>query len=428
VTIVKEIVLQLFFALMPFVMFNVYYRDKPQNYNQKFIIMTGMLCLFLSMSFGTSVVNGLFYDIRYIIMFFGLIFGGLQTGCILLAEFVLYRFYLGGEGKWIAMVVLMITFPLSILLYIIYQHTHRKTLIIFTSGIAFSLIPLIIMYQYNPKYVLDNLEFHILVIPVQNSVGVWMLVSLFKKAVSDKELFIRYAQTEKVKAISHVAASLVHEVRNPLTAVKGFLQLIHESTLDRDKVERYIDICVDEIHRTEYILSEYLSISKPLTERQEPTDLFHQLQVIMDVMKPYANMNNVLLEIDKPVDPIWIFTNPEKIKQILINFIKNAVEACSEVPNAKVSLQLRVAARKVLLTIKDNGIGMDEEQINRLGSIYFSTKTSGTGLGLTFSYQVIHALGGTVSVRSEPRAGTLFTITLPLLAAVDLPNEKTYWS
>jgi two-component system sporulation sensor kinase B len=415
VTILNEILLQLFFALMPFVMFNVYYRDKTQNYNQKFINITSSLCLFLSMSCGASVINGIFFDIRYIIMFFGLVFGGLQTGFILLAEFVLYRFYLGGEGEWIAMIIMMLTFPVSILLHKIYQNSHRKTLIIFTAGIVFSLIPLIIIYQYNPNYVLENLVFHILAIPVQNSVGIWLLITFFKKSVSDKDLFISYAQNEKVKAISHVAASLVHEVRNPLTTVKGFLTLIRESSLARDKVEHYIDICVDEIKRTEYILSEYLSISKPLTERQEPTDFIHQLQVIMDVMKPYANMNNVLLEIDKLVDPIWILANPEKIKQILVNFIKNAVEACSEVPNGKVSVRLKVVAKKVLLTIKDNGIGMNEEQINRLGSIYFSTKTSGTGLGLTFSYQVIHAVGGTVSVRSEPRAGTTFTITLPLL-------------
>lgn len=132
-------------------------------------------------------------------------------------------------------------------------------------------------------------------------------------------------------------------------------------------------------------------------------------------MTPYANMNNVHLEVHKPEEPIWILANPDEIKQTLLNFIKNAVEACSEVPNGKVSLRLKVDAKNVFLAIKDNGIGMNEEQINRLGSIYFSTKSSGTGLGLTFSYQVIRTLGGNISVQSEPRAGTLFTIILPLV-------------
>jgi len=197
--------------------------------------------------------------------------------------------------------------------------------------------------------------------------------------------------------------------------VKGFLQLIRESSLERNKVERYIDICEDEIQRTEGILSEYLSISKPMTEKREPTDLYLQLQVVLDVMRPYANMNNVNLDLDKAEEPIQIFANPDKIKQVLINFIKNAIEACSNVPNAKVTLRLEVAARKALLTIKDNGIGMSEEQVNRLGSIYFSNKTKGTGLGLTFSYQAIHESGGTVSVSSKPQFGTQFIITLPVL-------------
>src|SRR5690606_16402592 len=112
-------------------------------------------------------------------------------------------------------------------------------------------------------------------------------------------LFIIYAQKEKMDAISHVAASLVHEVRNPLTAVKGFLKLIRESPAERSKVEAYIDICTEEIERTESILSEYLAISKPVTEKREAVDLHLQLQTVIDVMKPYANMHNVHLNMDQ---------------------------------------------------------------------------------------------------------------------------------
>jgi two-component system sporulation sensor kinase B len=415
-SIIKESLLQLFFTLMPFVMFTIYYRDKTQNYSQKFIIVTSVLCLFFSMTFASTVKDGIFFDIRYIIMYFGLVFGGFRTGLILFAEFMCYRFFLGGEGKWIAMLIMVCTFPLSVLFYKIYQNTYRISLVTFIAGIVFSILPFILTYYYfEASYFTGHLLFHILVLPVQNSFGIWLLISLFNKAVLDKALFISYAENEKVKAISHVAASLAHEVRNPLTAVKGFLKLIRVSTLSQHKVEQYIDISIDEIERTESILSEYLSISKPLSARREQTDLSYQLQVTVDVMTPYATMNKVYLEVDKPAEPLWILSNPEEIKQILINFIKNAVEACSEVPNAQVSLRLKAESRNVILTIKDNGIGMNEEQVSRLGSIYFSTKFNGTGLGLTVSYQVIRALGGTVSVRSGPGAGTLFTITLPFM-------------
>lgn len=421
-SILKEILLQLFFALAPFVIYNIYYRDKIRNYSRSFIIITSSVCLFLSMTFASSAVDGFIFDIRYVIMFFALVYGGIQTGLILLVEFVIYRLYLGGEGKWIAMVILICTFPLSILLYKMYKHTQRKSLIIFIAGILFSIIPLILLYQYNSNYIIEHLTFHIFVNPVQNSIGIWLLMSLFNKSVSDKEIFIKHAENEKMKAISHVAASLAHEIRNPLTAVKGFLKLIRRNPHDIIKIEQYIDISMDEIQRTEAILTEYLSISKPLTEHRELINFSDQLHIIIDVMTPYANMNNVQLKVYTPVDPIKILANPAEIKQFLVNFIKNAVEACFEAPNGKVCLELIVEDKNATLLIEDNGIGMNEEQINRLGSIYFSNKTSGTGLGLTYSYQVIRAIGGVVTVSSKPNWGTKFTITLPLTETEKINN------
>jgi len=415
-TFLKDIILQMFFAHMPFVMYNIFYRDQSRNYSKSFITLSSAICLFLSMTFGASVVHGYFYDIRYTIIFFGMIFGGLQTGFILLAEFLLYRLYIGGDGVFIAIVIMLMTFPGSYLLYRIYNQSEKRSLILLLAGVFFSITPLVAVYLKNPVSIIDNLTFHMVVIPMQNLVGCWMLITLFRKAVIEKDLFISYAQNERVRAISHVAASLVHEVRNPLTAVKGFLTLIRDGVSDRGRIERYIEICMSEIARTEYILSEYLAISKPIGNKQEPTNLEELLRITKDVMSPYANMHNVLLEIVNPPEPVWILANPDKMKQVLVNFIKNAVEACAELPNTRgiVTLRLQVEARKVVLTIQDNGIGMTEEQAKRLGSIYFSTKSNGTGLGMTFSYQAILSFGGTVSVQSAPGAGTKFTISLPI--------------
>ncbi len=413
-TIVKEIILQLFFSLMPFLMFNVYYRDKPRNVSRKFIIVTTAICLFFSMTLGASVVSGYFYDIRYVLLLFGLIFGGLQAGVILLLEFVLYRLHIGGDGTGIALLIMVILFPLSLVLSRIYHACLRKMPVIILAGFIFFFVPFLFVYWQTPESIENNLMFHILVMPVQNFIGSWLLISLFQKAIKDKELFINYAHNERVEMIGQVAASLVHEVRNPLTAVKGFLKLIRESALERDRVNRYIDICVTEVERTEYILSEYLSISKPLTDHQEPTDLSDLLQITVEVMRPYANMNNVGLEGRISVPSVLILANPEKTKQILMNMIKNAIEACYDSTEGKVTLELGVAGGKAVLTIEDNGIGMTKDQVEKLGTVFFSTKAKGTGLGLTFSYQAIQAMGGTVTLKSVHGAGTRFTISLPI--------------
>ncbi|MCZ8522461.1 MULTISPECIES: sensor histidine kinase [Paenibacillus] len=410
----KEIILQLFFALAPFVAYNIYYRDKLRNYSPWFILATSSACLLLSMTFASSRTEGLIFDIRYVMIFFALVYGGLQTAVILSLEFVVYRFYIGGQGASVSLFILACSFGLSLILCEWYKSTYRKSLVTFTAGVVFSVVPLGLVYFFFPAQVMLHLPFHMVVIPIQNALGVWLLMSLFSKSVADKDLFIRHAQHEKIETMSHVAASLAHEVRNPLTAVKGFLKLIRENPDNHAKIDQYIAISLEEIQRTETILSDYLSISKPRAERSELVDLSEQLQAIGEVMSPFANMNNVELEIHTPGEPLRMMANPDEIKQVLLNFIKNAVEACSEVPNGKVSLRLTSEDRHALLTIKDNGIGMNESQMNRLGSIYFSTKSNGTGLGLTYSYQVIHALGGSVMVTSRAQHGTKFAITLPL--------------
>ncbi|AFH60463.1 ATP-binding protein [Paenibacillus caseinilyticus] len=410
----KEIILQLFFALAPFVIYNIYYRDKLRNYSPWFILATSSACLLLSMTFASSRTEGLIFDIRYVMIFFSLVYGGLQTLLILLIEFAAYRMYIGGQGAPVSLLIVASAFGLSLILHRWYRNTYRKALVTFVAGIVFASVPLIMVYFFFPVQTQENLPFHLFVIPLQNALGIWLLMSLFSKAVADKELFIKHAQHEKIETMSHVAASLAHEVRNPLTAVKGFLKLIRENPENRVKMEQYITISLEEIQRTETILSDYLSISKPHAQRRELIDLCGQMQAIGEVMSPFANMHNVGLEIQKPEEAVRIMANPDEIKQVLLNFIKNAVEACSEVPNGRVILRLTTEDRHAVLTIKDNGVGMSESQINRLGSIYFSTKTNGTGLGLTYSYQVIHALGGSVMVTSKAQVGTKFAILLPL--------------
>lgn len=424
-SLLKEVILQLFFALAPFILYNIYYRDKLKNYSTAFILVTSSISLLLAMTFASSVVDGVIFDIRYVIMFFGLVYGGVLVALLLLVEFVLYRLYLGGEGTWVALLMLVCTFTLCLIIAGPYKNAYRKSLFTFLAGILFSLVALGLTFIFFPAYVKQHLAYHLFVIPVQNSLGIWLLMSLFSKAIVDKDIFIKHAQNEKLQAMSHVAASLAHEVRNPLTAVKGFLRLIQESPEERTKTEQYIKISLDEIQRTESILTEYLSISKPLTERSEQINVSDQLRAIQEVMLPFANMHNVELDVQVYETPVVIFANPDEIKQVLVNFVKNAIEACSDIQNGRVILSILREKENAILMINDNGIGMDEGQINRLGSIYFSTKSSGTGLGLTYSYHVIHSLGGSIRVTSEPFIGTQFTIYFPCHAIEKLDNGLT---
>jgi two-component system sporulation sensor kinase B len=270
------------------------------------------------------------------------------------------------------------------------------------------------MFVTEYQYSIQHLRFNILVMPVQNFLGIWILISLFNKAVSDKELYLRYLQSEKSETIAHVAASLAHEVRNPLTAVMGFLKLLKDDSITREKSRKYIAICLEEIKRTEVILSDYLSIAKPNQATVEKIELVQQIHSIIEIMTPYANMNNVTLELHYLEDKLYISANPTEIKQLFINFIKNAIEACSALSTGNVNIRIVRQSENVKVSIIDNGVGMSNEQMERLGSIYFSNKSKGTGLGLTLSYQFIRSMNGDVTVRSKSGEGTEFILTLPL--------------
>ncbi|CAH1057317.1 sensor histidine kinase [Paenibacillus pseudetheri] len=412
---VKDILLQLLFALTPFVLYTIYYRDKAENYSKQFITITCMICLFMSMTFPASVQKGIIFDVRYVIMFFGMVYGGITTGVVLLVEFLIYRLLIGGQGIFSAVIILSITFSLSALLSILYRRcSEYRKLVTFIAGISFSLIPIGTMLATEYHYTIQNLNFNILVMPVQNSLGIWILISLFNKAVSDKELYLRYLQSEKSETIAHVAASLAHEVRNPLTAVMGFLKLLKDDSITKEKSQKYIDICLEEIKRTEVILSEYLSIAKPNHSMVEKIELVQQIYAIIDIITPYANMNNVTLEIQHLEDQLYVSANPTEIKQLFINFIKNAIEACAVLPSGNVNICIERQSKFAKIAIIDNGVGMSIEQMDRLGSIYFSTKSKGTGLGLTLSYQLIRSMNGDVTVRSKSGEGTQFILTLPL--------------
>ncbi|WJH35004.1 hypothetical protein N6H14_02410 [Paenibacillus sp. CC-CFT747] len=218
----KELLLQLFIMLIPYVAFNTFYLSSNQADLRRFVTVISVLCLFLSMSMHSTIDDGIYLDGRYVLMYFGLVFGGIPTGFILLLEFLVFRFSLGGSGLLSALISTALTFPLSIYSSHLYHKIKNKAIITVTTGILCCFIPTCVLISIYPTVVKENFLIKIVFVAVQNGVGIWLLTSLFAKSISDREMSFRYAQTEKIEAVSQVAASLVHEVRNPLTAVKGF--------------------------------------------------------------------------------------------------------------------------------------------------------------------------------------------------------------
>lgn len=210
--------------------------------------------------------------------------------------------------------------------------------------------------------------------------------------------------------ISQLAASVAHEVRNPLTAVVGFLQLMKEDKDTTVKHQQYIDLTLQELQRAQSIINDYLSLAKPNNTRTQLINMSEELEKTIKLMTSYSNIQNIEVQ-SKVEDNLFVNGSKDEIKQVLINIIKNAIEAMGN--DGLLEIIASKTDRDVIIKIIDNGPGMTKEQLARLGTPFYSTKEIGTGIGLTICYQIIGKLKGAITVESEIGKGTTFIITLP---------------
>lgn len=239
---------------------------------------------------------------------------------------------------------------------------------------------------------------------------VWMVYTI-ERLERSRNLKNKLIDTEKLQSVSHLAASISHEVRNPLTATKGFLQLLrNDENLTKEKKQKFIDIALSELDRAETIINDYLAFAKPQIDRKDHINIQIELSKVVDIVKPLANMQNVSIKID--VSPYIVEGERPLFQQCFVNILKNGIESMEH--GGFLTLTTVKKKKGVDIVIVDTGIGMNTEQIKRMGEPYFSTKgVEGTGLGMMAVYRIIDSMKGAVRVKSKPGEGTTFTIYFP---------------
>jgi PAS domain S-box-containing protein len=215
-------------------------------------------------------------------------------------------------------------------------------------------------------------------------------------------------QSEKLSAVGQLAAGIAHEIRNPLTSLKGFLQLIEISGKGK---KEYFEIMKSEFARIEQILNELLVLSKPQRVNKEVCSMNSILDNTITLLNTQAIIKNIHIEINDTSQNVNVYCTSSQIKQVFINFFKNAIEAMD---SGKIIVNLKADGEFACVEIIDEGCGIPESLLSRVGEPFFTTKESGTGLGLMVSYQIINDHGGDIQVESKEGEGTKFTIRLPL--------------
>jgi two-component system, sporulation sensor kinase A len=215
-------------------------------------------------------------------------------------------------------------------------------------------------------------------------------------------------KSEKLAVVGQMAAAVAHEIRNPLTPIKGFMQLFSN---DQSFNPAFSSIIINEINRIDRIITEFLALAKPHSTKVEVLDLNDLIKHVVDLMMPQALMNNKELVFEPGHASFKLLGDLNSLKQLFINIIQNALDAIEE--KGISIIRIRRADGEICAIVEDNGCGIPEERLANLGEPFYSTKEKGTGLGLMTSYKIADDHHGRIKVESEEGQGTVVKVYLP---------------
>ncbi|QTC40377.1 HAMP domain-containing histidine kinase [Bacillus sp. V3] len=224
--------------------------------------------------------------------------------------------------------------------------------------------------------------------------------------------FEQVQQTERLKTTGQMAAAVAHEIRNPLTVVKGFLQYYEEDPELSENFKKNFSLMIDELHTAEHVITQFLAMAKPDQDKvTHSVDIEMVLNDVSELLNTYGlpNDNNIDLTMEAGC---YVYANHIELKQLFINLIKNAIEAS---PNGSpVFVTVEKEKGHVAVRITDNGKGMTKEEVKSLGTPFYSLKSKGTGLGLMICYNIVEKYNGTIKFESQQGIGTTVTVRFPL--------------
>ncbi|NMO97212.1 PAS domain S-box protein [Paenibacillus lemnae] len=219
-------------------------------------------------------------------------------------------------------------------------------------------------------------------------------------------------QSDKLSIAGQLAAGIAHEIRNPMTSIKGFVQLLRTGYGSK---QQYFDIISSEIERIELILGELLILAKPQSIKYESKDIRLLLEQVITLLNTQAILNNVEIQTDFDLNAPYVQCDENQMKQVFINFIKNAVESMAS--GGTITIRMDGGSPGELhIYFTDEGCGMPDSILSRLGEPFYTTKEKGTGLGFMISKKMIEEHQGSVHVNSKPGEGTTIKVTLPAVS------------
>ncbi|WP_419883648.1 PAS domain S-box protein [Peribacillus sp. B-H-3] len=236
-------------------------------------------------------------------------------------------------------------------------------------------------------------------------------LTIFRDITKSLEMQEQLKKSDTLNVVGELAAGIAHEIRNPMTALKGFIQLLQGSV--KEDFSNYFNVITSELQRIETIITEFLVLAKPQAVKYFRQNINSIMKETLELLTAQALMLNIQFEVNYQEADLMIYCEGNQLKQVFINIIKNALEVMPDGGIVRVETS-REGDRHIKITIADQGIGISEEKIRKLGEPFYTTKERGTGLGLMVSYKIVEEHRGWVEVESEEGKGTAFHLFLPM--------------
>ena len=250
--------------------------------------------------------------------------------------------------------------------------------------------------------------------PIYDRTNKMVAISAISRDISYKKVNEQLLlQSEKLKLAGEIAAGVAHEIRNPMTVISGFVQMM--GTEKNTTCHAYTEIIQSEIERINLIIGEFLVLSKPHAEQLKVVAMNDIINNIVQLFHLEFQKHSIRFTLQIVSDDNLVLANENQLKQVFINIIKNAIEA---IEARKTEGDIRIVIAKdvedlIMVTITDNGIGMSEAMIKRIFEPFYTTKSSGTGLGMLITNKIIQEHGGMIAIDSKIHCGTTIKIKLP---------------
>lgn len=368
-----------------------------------------------------SLISALFLIIRYIndksiyiLLFYNIplliayLKGKIPTIIALSITIVFfYNLYIS-----ITLIILSLEYLLYFIIYLYiskYKSKSTNYINIFVA-IKIFMISFIIFYIINPNGSIISNLIYLIITSTLFIVFTYLSLFLFEKGEDITNLYSIMKESKKDKLLFESLSKLTHELKNPISVCKGYLEIIDKNGYQ--KAPKYLPIISSEIERSLSVINDFSSLGKLKELNKEEVDLQVLLEEIITILNPLFKKYNANIYLNVKQD-IYLSLDYLRMKQVFVNILKNALEARKEEEPLNVLIEVKKSLKDIKITIKDNGIGMDKNTLDKITEIFYTTKANGNGLGVVLSKEIVEMHHGTINYKSQKEKGTTVTITLP---------------